>query len=157
LGAVRALLALLLVLAPMAAGTALIVVGVARRRAPWPWLVGLGIALVPATYMAAVKLCGSVAGTCIGGDELSNSRQAVVSVVAFALAAGLMALRRTPVRDVAFAALVLIGQLWLLLRLLDAGEVPAAVMVAGLIALGVGYELITRLRAHARTHPATAA
>jgi hypothetical protein len=148
LGAVRALLALLLVLAPMAAGTALIVVGVARRRAPWPWLVGLGIALVPATYMAVVKLCGHVSGTCISGDELSNARQAIVSVIAFALAAGLMALRRTPARDIAFAALVLIGQLWLLLRLLEAKEVPAAIMVIGLIALGVGYEIVTHVRAH---------
>jgi hypothetical protein len=146
----RAVLALLVVVLPVAAGGALIVWGVAGRRAAWPWLVGLGVAFVPAFYMAAVKLCGSLAGTCITGDELSNSRQAIVSVIAFALAAGLMVLRRTPARDAAFAALVLLGQVWLLLRLLEADEVPAVVLVSVLIAGGLGYELVTRVRAQAR-------
>ena len=153
----RAVLALVVVLLPMVAGAALIVAGVARRRAPWPWLAGLGIALVPASYMAAVKLCGSLAGTCVEGDELSNSRQAIVSVVAFLLAAGLMALprRRSRARDTAFAALVLAGEVWLLLRLIEARETPAAVLLTGLIALGIGYEVVTRLRA--RTGPSAAA
>jgi hypothetical protein len=149
---VRAVLALLVVLLPVVAGAALIVVGVTRRRAAWPWLVGLGVALVPASYMAAVRLCDVFAGTCVTGDELSNSRQAIVSVIAFGLAAGLLAVRRTPARDGAFAALVLLGQLWLLLRLLEAGETPAVVMVILLIGLGIGYELGARVRARARTH-----
>ena len=140
----RALLALVVVLVPVAAAAALIVAGVARRWAPWPWLVGLGVAFVPASYMAAVKLCGAIAGDCITGDELSNSRQAIVSVVAFALAAALLAVRRSPVRDAAFAALVLAGQVWLLLRLFDAGELPAAIMVIALVVLEVGYEVARR-------------
>jgi hypothetical protein len=153
---VRAVLAIVVILLPVLAGAALIVTGISRRRAPWPWLVGLGVALVPATYMAAVKLCSGIAGTCITGDELSNARLAIVSVIAFALAAALMALPRTPVRDIAFAALVLLGQLWLLLRLLEADEVPAAIMVIVLIVLGAGYEVVTRARARVRPRASTA-
>jgi hypothetical protein len=144
---VRVVLALVVVVAPVAAGAAAIVMGVARRLAPWPWLVGLGVAFVPAAYMAAVDLCHVVAGTCVTGGALSDSRQAAISVAAFAAAAALMAARRSPARDAAFAALVLLGQLWLLVKLLALDEVPAAVLVVALIALGVGYELVVRVRA----------
>ena len=61
--------------------------------------------------MASVKLCDGIAGACITGDELSHSRQAIVSVVAFLAATGLLAVRRTPARHAAFAGLVLLGLL----------------------------------------------
>lgn len=146
-----AVLALVALLVPVALGSALIVLGLGRRWAPWPWLVGAGVATVPAFYMATVKLCDRIAGTCISGDELSNSRHAVASLIAFAAAAVLPAARRrrTRARDLAFAALVLVGELWLLLRLLEAGEVPAVVLIIALIATGLGYEAVARTRMRA--------
>ena len=141
---------------PIALGTTFLVMGTARRPAPWPWLVGLSVALVPAFWLASVDLCGDVAGTCPTGDELGNSRQAVVSVVLFLAAAGTLALRRTRTRDAVFAALVLAGELWLLTRLLALDEPPAAILVVLLVALGVGYEVVARTRARSRA-PAAAA
>jgi uncharacterized RDD family membrane protein YckC len=132
---------------PVAVGAAVIVAGVARRRAPWPWLVGLGIALIPASYMAAVKLCDNIAGACISGDALTTSKQAIVSVVAFLVAAGLLVVPRSRARDVAFQVLVLFGQVWLLLKLIDSHERPEMVMVIALIVLELGYEVATRVRA----------
>ena len=132
---------------PVALGTAVLAAGIARRLAPWPWLAGLGIAFVPACWMASVKLCEGIAGACVTGDELSHSRQAVVSVVAFLAATGLLALPRTPARHAAFAGLVLLGQGWLLLKLLALDEVPPAVLIVVLVALEIGYEVTARIRA----------
>ena len=152
--------AVLGVFGPVALGVAVIVAGVARRRAPWPWLVGLGIALIPACYMAFVKLCDRVAGDCISGEELETSQQAIISVVAFAVAIGLLFTGRSRARDAAFQLLVLFGQLWLLLKLIDSGERPEAIMVIALIVLELGYEAVTRVRAgrdRAAESPAVAA
>lgn len=141
------------VFVPVAIGVTIIVAGLARRRAPWPWLAGLGIALIPASYMATVKLCDDIAGTCISGEELETSQQAIISVVAFAAAAGLLLLRRSRARDVAFQALVLFGQLWLLLKLIDSHERPETVLVVALIAMELCYEVVARVR-HARERAA---
>ena len=149
-------LAVAAVLIPVALGVTVIVAGVGGRRAPWPWLAGLGVALVPACWMASVKTCDQIAGTCISGDDLSNSRQAVVSVILLLIAAGLLVLRRSPARDAAFAALVLLGQLWLLVKLIDSRERPETIMVIALIALEIGYEIVSRVR-RARDRAAEAA
>jgi uncharacterized RDD family membrane protein YckC len=152
--------ALIGVFGPVAVGATVIVAGIARRRAPWPWLVGLGIALIPASYMASVKLCDDIAGTCISGAELDASQQAIISVVAFAAAAALLLLRRSRARDVAFQVLVLFGQAWLLLKLTDSRETPEAILVGALIAIELGYEVVARMRAareRAAEPPAVAA
>ena len=134
------------VFVPVTVGVTVIVAGVARRWAPWPWLAGLGIALVPACYMASVKLCDRIAGTCISGEELETSQQAIVSVVAFALAVGVLLLGRSRVRDAAFKTLVLFGQAWLLLKLIDSHERPETVLVIGLIVLQLAYEVVVGVR-----------
>ena len=136
------------VFVPVAIGATVIVAGVGRRAAPWPWLVGLGVSLVPAAYMASVKICDKVAGTCISGDELSNSRQAIVSVIAFLVAIAVLVFApRARVRDVAFRVLVLFGQVWLVLRLIDSHERTGQVMVIALIVIELTYEVLIRVRA----------
>jgi hypothetical protein len=137
---VRAVLAILLTLLPVGIGATLIAQGLRGRRAPWPWLAGLGVSTVPAFYMAAVKLCGSVAGTCPSADTVSDSRRAIVTLVLFAIAAVLMWVPRFPARDDVFAGLVLLGELWLLYVLLALDELPAAIMVIALVVLGASYE-----------------
>ena len=135
------------VFVPVAAGVAVIVAGVSRRRAPWPWLVGLGVALVPACWTAFVRVCDKVAGTCISGEELTSSKQAIVSVIAFAIAIAVLLVARSRARDAVFQVLVLFGQLWLVLKLVDSGERPETVMVVGLIVLELVWEAVSRVRA----------
>jgi uncharacterized RDD family membrane protein YckC len=136
------------VFVPVAIGAAVIVSGITRRAAPWPWLVGLGVALVPACYMASVKLCDNVAGACISGNELSNSQQAIVSVIAFVAAIGVLAFApRSRARDIAFRVLVLFGQVWLVLRMSESHERTGNALVIALIIIQVAYEVITRVRA----------
>jgi len=133
---------------PVAVGAAVIVAGITRRAAPWPWLVGLGVSLVPASYMASVKLCDNIAGTCISGNELTNSQQAIVSVIAFVAAIGVLAFApRSRARDIAFRVLVLFGQVWLVLRLIESHERSGNAMVVALIVIQLGYEVLTRVRA----------
>ena len=151
----RALLAILLTLLPVGAGATLIAVGLSGRRAPWAWLVGLGVGIVPAAYMSGVKLCGSVAGACPSADDVTGSRRAIVSLVLFAIAAVVLWVRRTPARDGAFAALVVLGQAWLLYLLLALDELPAALMLIALIALGLAFEA-ARLRSRRRSGPTPA-
>jgi uncharacterized RDD family membrane protein YckC len=134
------------VFVPVAVGAAVFVTGIGRRLAPWPWLVGLGVALVPACYMASVKLCDKVAGDCISGPELDASKQAIISVIAFVLAVGVLFAPRSRARDVAFRVLVLFGQAWLVLKLLDSHNRAEYVMVIGLIVLELAYEGIARVR-----------
>jgi hypothetical protein len=129
------------VLVPFVAAAALLIWGITRNLAPWPWLLGLGLCFIPAAYMSSVDLCGHISGTCLKPSEMSDSRQAVISVVAFALAAALLFLRRSAARDAAFAALVLGGQVWLLVKLRDRGIPTLPPLVIALIALGVLYEL----------------
>ncbi len=135
------------VFAPVAIGAVIIVSGIGRRRAPWPWLVGLGVALVPACYMASVKLCDNVAGTCITGEQLDVSQQAIVSVIAFALAAAALIAPPSAVRDAAFRLLVLFGQVWLTLKLNQSHERAEVVMLVALMAGELAYELFARVRA----------
>jgi uncharacterized RDD family membrane protein YckC len=136
------------VFVPVAVGAAVIVSGMTRRVAPWPWLVGLGVSLVPACYMASVKLCDKVAGACISGNELSNSQQAIVSVIAFVAAIGVLAFApRSRSRDIAFRVLVLFGQVWLVLRLIESHERAGNAMVIALIVIQLSYEVLTRVRA----------
>lgn len=145
---------------PVAVGVAVVVAGVSRRLAPWPWLVGLGVTLIPACWMASVRVCDKVAGTCISGEELTTSKQAIVSVIAFALAIGVLLVPRSRVRDAAFQVLVLFGQLWLVLKLIDSHERPETVMVIALIALELVWEAVARVRAareRAAPPPAVAA
>jgi uncharacterized RDD family membrane protein YckC len=136
------------VFVPVAVGAAVIVAGITRRAAPWPWLAGLGVSLVPASYMASVKLCDKVAGACISGDQLHNSQQAIVSVIAFVAAIGVLAFApRSQVREIAFRVLVLFGQVWLVLRLNESHERTGNAMVIALIVIQLAYEVITRVRA----------
>ena len=51
---------------------------------------------------------------------------------------------------------MLLGQLWLLTRLIALDEDPAAILVGALIALGAGYEVVTRARARSRAPAAVA-
>jgi uncharacterized RDD family membrane protein YckC len=132
---------------PVAAGAAVIVLGVSRRLAPWPWLAGLGVALVPAAWMASVKLCDKIAGTCISGEELTTSRQAIISVIAFVLAMGVLIVPRSRPRDAAFQVLVLFGQVWLTIKLIDSHERPETVMLIALIVIELAYEVLIRVRA----------
>ena len=139
-------LAVAAVLVPFVIAATVTIWGVTRERAPWPWLVGLGGCLVPAVYMSSVDLCGQISGTCPKPGDMSDSRQALVSVVAFALAAALLFVRRSAARDGAFAALVLVGEAWLLVKLRDRGIPTLPPIVIALIALGVVYELRRALR-----------
>jgi uncharacterized RDD family membrane protein YckC len=132
---------------PVAVGAAVIVTGVGRRLAPWPWLVGLSVALVPASYMASVKLCDNIAGACISGDALTTSKQAIISVIAFVLAIGVLAVPRSRARDAAFQVLVLFGQVWLTLKLIDSHDRAEYAMVIALIVLELLYEAVSRVRA----------
>jgi glucose dehydrogenase len=95
--------------------------------------------------MASVDLCGQIAGTCIGGDDLTASRQAVFSVIAFALATALLFVRRSPARDAVFAALVLAGEAWLLAKALERDLPPLPLAVAATIVVQLGYEAAVRL------------
>jgi hypothetical protein len=131
---------------PIGIGATVIVLGVAHRWLAWPWLVGLGVALVPACYMASVKLCDRIAGTCIKGDDLHTSQLAIVSVIAFAIAIGLLLVPRSRVRDAAFCLLVLFGQAWLTLKLIDSHERPETVLVIALIVIELVYEVVTQVR-----------
>ena len=110
-------------------------------------LTAVRIALIPACYMAFVKICDKVAGACISGEELRTSQQAIISVIAFVLAIGLLFLRRSRVRDAAFQLLVLFGQLWLVIKLIDSHERPETVMVVALIVIELAHEVIARIRA----------
>jgi len=130
---------------PVAVGVTVIVAGVSRRLAPWPWLAGLGVALVPASYMTSVKLCDNIAGACISGDELTNSQQAIISVIAFVLAIGVLIVPRSRARDAAFQVLVLFGQVWLTIKLVDSHERTGQVLVIGLIVIELVYEVLTRV------------
>ena len=151
------LLVAMAIFLPIALGAAVAIAGVTRRLAPWPWPAGLGIALVPSCWMAAADLCGSLAGACAPPDVLAASRLAVVSVAAFVLAAGSLALRRSRARDAVFAGLVLFGQIWLVLRLRDAGYSEPAILIVVLIAVEVGYEPVARVRPRGDPSPAGAA
>ena len=135
------------ILVPVGVGVTVIVAGVSRRLAPWPWLAGLGVALVPACYMASVKLCDKIAGACISGDELTNSQQAIISVIAFVLAIGVLIVPRSRARDALFQVLVLFGQVWLTIKLIDSHERTGQVLVIALIVIELGYEVLTRVRA----------
>jgi uncharacterized RDD family membrane protein YckC len=135
------------VFVPVALGAAVIVTGVGRRLAPWPWLIGLGVSLVPASYMASVKLCDKIAGVCISGEALTASQQAIISVIAFVLAIGVLVVPRSPARDTAFYVLVLFGQVWLTLKLIDSHNRAEYVMVIALIVTELLYEVVTRVRA----------
>jgi uncharacterized RDD family membrane protein YckC len=145
---------------PVAAGATVIIAGISRRVAPWPWLTGLGVSLVPASYMASVKLCDKVAGTCISGHDLSNSKQAIISVIAFVVAIGVLFVPRSLARDMAFKILVLFGQVWLVLRLHESNERSGQAMIIVLIVIQLTYEVVTRVRAardRAAESPAVAA
>jgi uncharacterized RDD family membrane protein YckC len=135
------------VFVPVTVGAWVIVAGIGRRLAPWPWLVGLGVSIVPACYMASVKLCDKIAGTCISGAELRTSQQAIISVIAFALAIGVLLVPRSRMRDAAFIALVLFGQVWLTIKLINSHERAEYVMVIALIVLQLSGEMLARLHA----------
>jgi uncharacterized RDD family membrane protein YckC len=139
-------LAVAAVLVPFVAAAVLMIWGITRDRAPWPWLLGLGVCFVPAAYMSSVDLCGQVSGTCLKSSDMADSRQAIVSVAAFALAAALLFVRRSAARDGAFAALVLVGQVWLLVKLRDRGIPTLPPIVIALIVLGVIYEVLSVVR-----------
>jgi uncharacterized RDD family membrane protein YckC len=144
---------------PVAVGATVIVVGVTRSWAAWPWLVGLGVALIPACYAASVRLCDNIAGTCISGAELEASQQAIYSVIAFVIAIGVLMVKRSTVRDLAFAVLVLGGQIWLVMKLMSKDELSGGLLVMALIVLELGYEAFKRVRASregAAAPPATA-
>jgi hypothetical protein len=134
-------LAVAAVLVPFVAAATVMIWGITRDRAPWPWLLGLGVSLVPAAYMSSVDLCGQVSGTCLKSSDMSDSRQAVFSVAAFALAAALLFLRRSAARDAAFTVLVLVGEAWLVVKLRDRGISTLPAIVMALIAVGVVYEI----------------
>jgi uncharacterized RDD family membrane protein YckC len=152
-------LAVAAVLVPFVVAATVMVWGITRDRAPWPWLLGLGVCLVPAAYMSSVDLCGQVSGTCLPASAMSDSRQAAVSVAAFALAAALLFVRQSAARDAAFAALVLVGEVWLLVKLRDRGISTLPPLVIVLIAVGVGYEIrraVRRARYGSEGEPAPA-
>jgi uncharacterized RDD family membrane protein YckC len=149
----RAGLAVTGIFVPFGLGAAVAAVCFGRRLATWPWIAGLSFCLVAATYMSAVDLCDPIAGTCVKGDLLTSSRQAVFSVVAFAVGLALLRLRRSAARDAAFALVVLAGEGWLLVQLIDRDATPLPQIVAALIALQLVYELLTRVR---RGEPAAA-
>jgi len=97
--------------------------------------------------MASVKLCDKIAGACISGDELTNSQQAIISVIAFVLAIGVLIVPRSRARDAVFQVLVLFGQVWLTIKLIDSHERTGQVLVIALIVIELGYEVLTRVRA----------
>jgi hypothetical protein len=134
------------VFVPVILGLTLMITAISRNRAPWPWVIGIGFGIVPASYMAFVKACSRLGGVCPTGNELSHERQAAISLVLFAIAAALMLLERSTVRDAIIALLTLAGEVWLLLKLRGIDEVAGQIVIVALIVLGVGYEILTRVR-----------
>jgi hypothetical protein len=148
-------LAVAAIFVPVFVGLALMIAIISRDLAPWPWVVGIGFSIVPATYMAAVRVCDKVGGVCPTGDDLTSSKQAAFSLVLFAAALALLFVRRSVARDIAFALLVLLGEIWLLLKLRDVGEQAGQIVIGVLILGSLAYEVIIRVRSEPAAPTAT--
>jgi hypothetical protein len=132
---------------PVILGVTLMIMGISRSWAPWPWIVGIGFGILPASYMAFVKVCSRLGGVCPTGSDLHHEKQAVFSLILFLLASALMLLKRSPARDAGVAVLTLLGEIWLLVKLRGIDELSGELVILALIVAGVLYEILTRVRA----------
>jgi hypothetical protein len=137
------------VFVPVILGVTLIIMGVSRNWAPWPWIVSIGFGILPASYMSLIKVCDNVGQVCVTGDDLHHSKQAVYSLILFALATALMLLKRSPIRDAAIALLTLAGEIWLILKLRGIDEISGQLVIFALIAIALAYEITSRMRTEA--------
>ena len=140
------------VFVPVIVGATFMIMGITRNIAPWPWLVGIGFGIIPASYMAFVKTCGKIGGICPTGDELRHEQQAAISLALFAIAA-LIAIftKRSPIRDAVVAGITLIAEIWLVIKLRGIDELSGELIIIALIVAGVAYEIVTRMRAEPET------
>jgi hypothetical protein len=148
-------LAFAAVFIPVVLGVTLIIMGISRNWAPWPWIVGIGFGILPASYMAFVKICSKLSGVCPTGNELHHERQAAFSLILFALATALMLVKRSPLRDAAVAALTLAGEVWLIVKLRGINELSGELVIIALIVTGIAYEILTRVRAEPQSQTAS--
>ena len=139
---------------PIVLGVTLMIMGISRQWAPWPWIVGIGFGILPASYMAFVQICSRLAGVCPTGEELHHERQAAFSLILFALATLLMLVKRSPLRDAGVAILTLLGEIWLVIKLRGIDELSGELVVVALIIAGIAYEIVTRVRAEPAAQPA---
>src|SRR3954467_9047299 len=111
--------ALLLVLAVLVGAVVFWAFGLRGRWAAWPWVVGWGLATIPAIFMTFVKICDSAAGTCPPPARIDRYQGALPSLIILAVAAASLLVPNRTVRAVAFPVLTLVGMVLVALRLLD--------------------------------------
>jgi hypothetical protein len=141
------------VFVPVILGVTLIIMGVSRNWAPWPWVVSIGFGILPASYMSLIKVCDNVGKVCVTGDDLHHSKQAVYSLILFALATALMLLKRSPARDAAIAVLTLAAEIWLIVKLRGINEISGQLVIFALIAISIAYEIMSRVRTEPSSQP----
>lgn len=153
------LLVLVTVLGPMAIGAYVVIAGIAGPPPARPrpaWLVGWAYCLIPACYLSFQSLCSDMSGTCPSAAALGDAERARVALAALAVAILVLGVSRA-VRSlrggaavaVVFAVLVAFAEVWMFLRLRDAGLGFAGALCLAALAWGVAAE-VTAVRAARR-------
>lgn len=155
------LLVLLTVFGPMAIAGVVIIGGAVHGWARIAWLVGWGYAFVPACYLGLQSLCGDMSGTCGTAAQLDAAQESRVALAALLIALVVLAVARlvrpVPAKVAAglgFIVLVAFAEVWMFLRLHDAGLGFPAIVCLVLLAWGIGSELTALRRAYREAHAA---
>jgi hypothetical protein len=143
------LLVLVTVFGPMAIAAYVVIAGGVGRWARLPWLVGWGYCLVPACYLSFQGLCEDMSGTCPSDAALSDAERARVALAALVLAIlvlgvsrAVRSLRGAAWAAVVFAVLVAFAEVWMFLRLRDAGLGFTGVLCLLALAWGIATEVV---------------
>lgn len=138
------LLTLLAVFGPMVVAFFVVIRGWVRHWARLPWLVGWGYCLIPACYLSFQDVCRHVSGTCPVPAQLDEAQKARVALVTLALGLIVLGVSRAvssvgakAVCGVLFAVLVAFSEVWMWLRLKDAGLSGAGLLCLALLAWAV--------------------